>query len=112
MLFNSDQILTFLTNAEDAQAEDQAVRLLHKTAEECKAEANRILGVACTRCNGTGVLMYSNAATWRLGWGAVRPTKDVCCACWGTGRSDESGPDLHEFARLRAAAVRSKTWTD
>lgn len=48
----------------------------------------------CTKCNGSGVCIYSSTATWRGGMGGASMTRDVCDGCWGTGDQDRHGVDL------------------
>lgn len=63
-----------------------------------KTHAHQELGVACSRCGGSGVRMYGSGRTWRTsGMGTASCTDDVCDLCWGTGRKDKIGLDLLEL---------------
>ena len=48
----------------------------------------------CTKCNGSGVYMYSSTATWRGGIGGAAMTNAVCDVCWGSGDSGRPWTDL------------------
>ena len=61
--------------------------------------AHRLKGVACSVCNGVGSRSYPSTATWRGGIGGQAFTVDVCDTCWGTGRNDQTGPDLRAMNR-------------
>lgn len=63
------------------------------------AHANQDAGVACLGCSGVGHKMYGSTATWRGGIGGAAMTVDVCDKCWGTGRTDTTGPDLRKYER-------------
>lgn len=64
----------------------------------------------CSRCHGTGRIIYGCGATWRGGAGAACIERDVCDACWGSGDRFRSGVNLRqlrdeESKRVAEAAV-------
>lgn len=59
--------------------------------------AHTLKGVACRHCQGQGRRAYASTAGWRGGIGGQAITDDVCDRCWGTGRSDQTGPDLRRM---------------
>ncbi len=60
-----------------------------------------LLGVGCPRCDGVGRKTYGSTATWRGGIGGQAITEGVCDKCWGTGRTDGTGVDLHRLVSLQ-----------
>lgn len=62
-------------------------------AERLLALARTLKGIACTVCGGYGRRSYPNTTTWRGGFGGQAFTNDVCDSCWGTGRTDITGPN-------------------
>lgn len=72
--------------------EEEAIRLL--------AVARTLNGVACERCGGAGQRAYGDTSTWRGGCGGQMIAVAVCDLCWGTGRSDRSGPNLRKISSL------------
>jgi len=83
-------------------AVDEASRLL--------ALARYLKGVACPACRGFGERAYSSTATWRGGMGGSMITSGVCDHCWGSGRTDQNGPNLRaiqgEYRRLELESSR------
>jgi len=72
-------------------------------------------GSRCERCKGTARLLYGNTSTWRHSMGGASITEGICEACWGTGRSDITGPDLraidaHEAQLEREVSERWLAW--
>lgn len=59
----------------------------------------------CTRCNGTGSLLYSSTATWRGGMGGAAMTRDVCDRCWGSGDLARPWTDLRRLRNEENAQV-------
>jgi len=93
-----------------ACAERQVIELL--------GVAHRLSGIACTPCHGCGVRTYTNTGTWRTKdrEGMIVGhafTKDVCDSCWGTGRTDVTGPDLRAIDQeerwLRGVIANAQT---
>lgn len=68
-----------------------------EAAEGLLALARHIHGVACPLCSGYGKRAYSSTSTWKGGMGGTSITTDVCDKCWGSGRTDETGPDLRKI---------------
>jgi len=68
--------------------------------ERLLAAARELAGVACTKCHGLGRYNYGSTATWQGDAGGASFTADVCDKCWGTGRSDQTGPNLRRILRL------------
>ena len=56
-------------------------------------------GVGCPECSATGMRTYGSTSGWRGGGGGQAITRGVCDRCWGTGRTDVTGPDLRAIAR-------------
>lgn len=81
-------------------------------AEDLRALAHSLRGVACSTCSGYGRRMYSSTATWRGGMGGAAMTVSVCDKCWGTGRSDRSGPDLRKMEAALHDATRKRQAED
>lgn len=54
--------------------------------------------IACRGCGGVGEKVYGDTSTWRSGAGGQSLTEDVCDRCWGTGRSDKTGPNLRKLS--------------
>jgi len=67
--------------------------------------AHRLKGVACEHCGGRGYRIYANTTGWRDGIGVQAPADDVCDKCWGTGRTDRTGPNLRRLVAERAEAL-------
>jgi len=61
--------------------------------------AHHLKGVACPKCGGEGYRVYPDTSTWRHGIGGQAITEDICDKCWGTGRTDKTGPDLRKLGR-------------
>jgi hypothetical protein len=76
-----------------AARETNPVRMI-KAASDLLALARRAYGVACQECRGYGRRSYSSTSTWRGGMGGASITIGECDICWGTGRTDVTGPDL------------------
>ena len=57
----------------------------------------RGIDVACTRCGGSGTIVYGNTATWLGGIGGSAMTPGVCNLCWGSGDSTRPGANLKEM---------------
>lgn len=72
-------------------AEDEALALA--------GVARIFAGHGCTACGGQGSRAYGSTSSWRGGIGGQSITSDVCDRCWGTGRSDRTGPDLRAIER-------------
>ena len=89
---------------QDAHFEEQGSACIEE-AERLLAVACRLKGVACLECSGLGRRMYSSTATWRGGIGGQAMTDGVCDSCWGTGRTDKTGPDLRQ---MTPTATRTK----
>ena len=51
----------------------------------------------CQRCGGAGERAYADSTTWRGGIGGQTITASVCDGCWGTGRTDVTGPNLRRL---------------
>lgn len=66
-------------------------------AERLLALARILKGVGCKGCGAFGHKMYSSTATWAGGIGGQSLTVGVCDTCWGTGRTDKTGPDLRRI---------------
>ena len=50
----------------------------------------------CSYCNGTGIRMYGDTATWHDHFIAGQAmTLDICNLCWGS--KDETHPDKNLF---------------
>lgn len=64
---------------------------------EAKAIAAAWAGVACKPCGGFGERIYGSTSTWRGGASGQAMTAGVCDKCWGTGRTDKSGPNLRQL---------------
>ena len=47
------------------------------------------IDTVCSRCNGSGVRVYGNTATWTRGIGGQTMTSDICDKCWGSGKEDK-----------------------
>jgi len=72
--------------------------------EDMRGAVHKLMGVACTHCGGTGVRVYPSTATWHGGMGGASMTPGVCDKCWGSGRTDVSGPNLRKVeSALRTA---------
>lgn len=54
-------------------------------------------GIACTKCAGVGSRAYGDTSTWMGGVGGQQITSGICDKCWGTGRSDRTGPNLRRI---------------
>ena len=57
----------------------------------------------CPACEGTGIRMYPNLATWRSKPGGIScnaMSRDVCDSCWGSGDAD------HPWLNLKVNEVR------
>lgn len=90
---------------------DQTQRL-HDERESLRSEYPRAwmlsargVDVACERCAGLGVYMYSDSTTWSHGAGGQGSPTDVCDVCWGTGDAHRKGVDL---AALRPALIAAR----
>jgi hypothetical protein len=70
-------------------------------ATELRSVAHYLSGIACPHCQGAGERAYSSTSTWRGGVGGQQMTVGVCDRCWGTGRTDRSGPDLRRMSGMR-----------
>jgi hypothetical protein len=79
---------------------DYQARASLEEAQRFVALAHHWLGVACEKCGGVGGRSYASTATWRGGIGGQAITTDVCDSCWGTGRTDQTGPDLRRLSHL------------
>jgi hypothetical protein len=66
----------------DAPFEDAGIVAID-AAKEILATAYQLQGIACSECDGIGEI-----------------TTGICKRCWGTGRSDKIGPDLHRIEEL------------
>jgi len=73
----------------------------------------------CPRCQGTGVRVYSNTATWLGGIGGATLTSDVCDSCWGSGDMRRKGVDLRKLDSFVAswypegnASAAHKAWRE
>ena len=66
----------------------------------------------CKTCAGAGKRYYSNTSVWRGGMGGASITEGICDACWGTGRTDVTGPDQREILARESALERetSERW--
>lgn len=73
--------------------------------ERLRALSHHLSGVACKACDGYGQRAYTSTALWRGGVGGQAMTGGVCDKCWGTGRTDETGPDLRSMEAAARAAV-------
>ena len=79
----------------DVQDEDCLARELVAALAACAREGRQehwqefldARGVidTCTKCGGTGTVVYGSTATWRGGIGGQMMTNDVCDKCWGSG---------------------------
>lgn len=57
---------------------------------------------ACKHCSGSGVKVYGNTSTWRMGIGGQMITPDVCDNCWGSGNSDKPWANLRQLRKEQA----------
>lgn len=87
---------------------EQAYMAAHY-AQVLTAIANHISGVACPGCDGHGTKAYSSTAGWQGGVGGQGITDGVCDECWGTGRTDRTGPDLR---KILAEQQRHRRYAD
>lgn len=92
-----------LATPRDDEPMSQQADLLMDAARQLLSVAHHIGGVACAVCHGTGERIYGSTSTWRGGIGGCAMTMGVCDRCWGTGRTDVTGPDLRQLAREAAS---------
>jgi len=53
------------------------------------------MGATCTACNGKGSRAYGTTATWKGGIGGAAVMSGTCDRCWGTGDTENPGPNGH-----------------
>jgi len=82
----------------EAHFEEQG-QMAIDAAERLLALAHYLAGVACTECGGLGKRAYSDTATVPGGVGGQAITEGMCDECWGTGRTDVTGPNLRRLYR-------------
>jgi len=61
----------------------------------------RGIDTPCTKCGGTGYVVYGSTATFWGGIGGQAMTKDVCNKCWGSGDMHRPWPSHKEFSILK-----------
>lgn len=66
-------------------------------AESLLGTARYMRGIACPECWGIGHRTYASTSGWRGGIGGMSLTDDICDKCWGTGRTDKTGPNLRKL---------------
>lgn len=57
-------------------------------------------GDECLKCDGFGLMIYPNTATWHGGIGGARLTLDVCQFCWGSGSASQPWPSWRDRERM------------
>lgn len=76
-----------------------------EAAERLLGGAHHLLGVGCPECGGRGRRAYGSTATWRRGGiGGQAITEGTCDVCWGTGRTDRTGPNLRRLTQRETDA--------
>lgn len=88
-----DRISRFAARDPDPNFED-AIEI-SKELLACAYQAHK---VACKKCGGFASVIYGDTTTWRGGYGGQTITEGVCDKCWGTGRSDKTGPNLRKLS--------------
>ena len=58
----------------------------------CKEEGD----IVCDKCNGSGISVYGNTATWSSSCGGNAMTRGVCDKCWGSGKSNAPWVNLRK----------------
>jgi hypothetical protein len=76
-------------------------------ATELRAVAHYLAGIGCRACGGAGERTYSDTSTWRGGVGGQQMTVGICDRCWGTGRTDRTGPNLRKISHMRYALAKA-----
>jgi hypothetical protein len=71
-----------------------------EAAKELLATAYRLKGIACSACDGRGEITYGETSSGETSSGETSSTVGICERCWGTGRADETGPDLRRIEEL------------
>ena len=101
----------------DDSSEDLRRTYILERADAIQAAARKLAGVACEKCYGEGRRLYNSTATWHGGAGGSTMTDGVCDRCWGTGRNDETGPDLRRIehtarvaGKVAASRVAASMW--